>query len=714
MRVLNKTVSRRSEISEATEAVGRCVESLAKGHGASICPLICEELLLRLLKAGYAVEVAVRAHRLPFAAPYVELRARGPQDSLTPSAEKEEPDPIEREINQNILDQYQGQIEFRYRKGINRYRVYFEAREPDMAEEIYAFYQRPDAAARSARSPLAVLAHIAGTHRGRVALSFVLQSVKHLAALMIPVFAANMIEAMTLHKGLLSPAILWNILASVTALAVNLICASLYNSVYQRFTRSVETGFKMAIVQKLQTLSMKYHAHAQSGAVLSKLISDVQFIKMLIYEHLITLTFLFWDILFVIAASLAKCPVMLLFYLIAIPIAGLLIRRSMIPINERKVYFRKKTEGSNAAFKEMLSLGILTRSQGLQGTESRVLSSGLRGVQSAANRYDQAQLRLNNVGYGASQLSRLLCLCCALFLAERGLITIGAVVLFQSVFEMIIASVQRVLDAMPQITQGYDSLVSVNEILLERDVEKNGTKYLPTPIRGEIEFRDVAFGYEADKPLVLDGISFRVPAGKCAAFVGRSGTGKTTILNLLLGLYSKQRGQILIDGLDVDELDKNRYRRHIAVVPQNTVLFSGTLWDNLVYGLKYVTTAQVLDALRSVGLDGLLRALPDGLDSPVSEGGANLSGGQRQRVAIARALLREPQIVVFDEITSALDAESEQQVQEAVESLMGRCTMVMVAHRISTLRKADLIYRISEGRAVPYNSFEQVMADVGS
>ena len=134
------------------------------------------------------------------------------------------------------------------------------------------------------------------------------------------------------------------------------------------------------------------------------------------------------------------------------------------------------------------------------------------------------------------------------------------------------------------------------------------------------------------------------------------------------------------------------------MVPQQTVLFSGTLWDNLVYGLHYVSTDKMMDVIRRVGLEDLVASLPEGLNTRISESGGNLSGGQRQRVAIARALLRSPKIILLDEATSALDAESEHQVQEAVDAIMGNCTVVMVAHRLHTLRRADVICRIRNGR----------------
>ena len=414
-------------------------------------------------------------------------------------------------------------------------------------------------------------------------------------------------------------------------------------------------------------------------------------------------------VVFVIITAWVRFKPMLLFYIILVPAAILFIRRAAKPVLTSKATLRHHTESTNAAFKEMLDMDRLTRAQGMQKTEYNRIFSKVRLVQNAANYYDQLGVWVNNITYGGSQGFRLICLCFAAYLANRGYISVGTVVLFQSIFEMIISSVQKVLDEMPQIVQGYDSLISVNEILFERDVERNGTVQLPEPVQGAIEMRDVVFSYGADQPPVLDKVSLSIPAGSSAAFIGKSGAGKTTLMNLILGLYAKQSGEITIDGIDIDALDKNSFRRHVAVVPQNTVLFSGTLWDNLVYGLKYVSLERVMAVIRRVGLDDLLESLPDGLNSQIYEDGGNLSGGQRQRIAIARALLRDASIILFDEATSALDSDSERQVQSAIDAVMAECTVIMVAHRLNTLRKVDRIYRIEDGKATPCNSFEEII-----
>ena len=202
-------------------------------------------------------------------------------------------------------------------------------------------------------------------------------------------------------------------------------------------------------------------------------------------------------------------------------------------------------------------------------------------------------------------------------------------------------------------------------------------------------------------------------AGESIAFVGESGAGKSTILNLLIGFVPPANGKILIDGINMVNLDLNEYRHQIAVVPQNTILFSGTIVDNITYGLGNVPRQEVEEVIREVGLWELVEKLPQGLDTQLGEHGDKLSGGQRQRISIARALIRKPKIVVFDEATSALDSASEKKVQEATSRMMENCTTFLVAHRLSTIRNADRIVAMKEGRIVEVGTYEELMGKKG-
>ena len=699
-------VTKAAEIPRAAALAERCAASTK--DASPICPLICEELLLRLLNMGCR-EITVSLKGRLFR--YVEISAAGERADAFQPAPETEGDRIGAQLNDCLLEQYADHFTFRYRKGVNLYRIYAGKRdEMDLTEEIYGFYQA--AGPEKNQKPTAALRHIAGRHKGFVALSLSILLMRHFAALMLPVFVSNIINLVTETGVFFTWPVIANILMSVIALAVNLICFWLDSRCYRRFARAVEAGFRMALVQKLQVLSMKYHQGAKSGAVLSKLISDVQFIETLIYDRLVEVLVLCEDVLFIIVVALLKFPLMLAFYMAVVPAAVLLLRRFSGPLQDKRAAMRKQNEQVNAAIKEMLEMESLTRAHGLGRTEYRGILKRVRVAQRASVSYDRQTVGLNNVTFGGFQGLRLLSLCFAALLTAAGRIDVGTLVLFQSIFELIIGNVQRMLDAVPMIAQGYDSLKSVNEILYAGDVEQNGTQLLPSPARGEIQFRRVSFGYDPGKEPVLNDISFTVPAGGSAAFVGKSGEGKTTLLNLILGLYSVQRGEILIDGVNLDALEKAAYRRHIAVVPQHTALFSGTLWDNLVYGLGYVSAESVMDVIRRVGLQDLVASLPEGLHTQIQENGSNLSGGQRQRIAIARALLRNPKIILLDEATSALDADSERQAQAAIDAMMGRCTVVMVAHRLSTLRRADAVYRLDQGKLRRYENFDQVIRDM--
>ena len=693
-----------TDIAAAVALVERYAASMPNDSGSRVCPLVCEELLLRLLNMGCnEIDVSVKGR----AAGLVEISARGERADAAKTAG----DGIGVQINGCLLEQYADSFSYRYRNGVNRYTVSARKRDAvDLTGEIYDFYR--DADPQTPQKPTAVLWHIARNHKGFFAVSVCILLVRHLAALLLPVFVSNIINIVTdTGKFFVWPVCL-NLILSVVALVVNLICFWLDSRYYRRFTRAVEAGFRMALVQKLQVLSMKFHNETPSGVVLSKLVSDVQFIQMLIYDRFIEILLLCEDVIFIIVVALTTFPLMLVFYLVIVPAAVYLLRRFTRPLQDKRAGMRRQNEQVNAAVKEMLEMESLTRAHGLEKAEYRNILTKVRSAQRASVVYDRQTVSVNNITYGGFQGLRLLSLSFAALLTAAGHIDIGTLVLFQSIFDMIINNVQRLLDALPMITQGYDSLVSVGEILYAQDVEQNGTALLPAPVRGEIAFRHVSFGYEAGKPPVLKDISFEVPAGGSAAFVGKSGEGKTTLLNLILGLYSAQGGEIRIDGVNLDTLEKAAYRRNIAVVPQNTVLFSGTLWDNLVYGLRYVSTDRVMDVMRRVGLDDLVASLPEGLNTPILEGGGNLSGGQRQRVSIARALLRDPKIILLDEATSALDTASERQVQAAIDAMMGCCTVVMVAHRLGTLRRADTVYRIDDGKLHHYERFEDVTRDM--
>jgi subfamily B ATP-binding cassette protein MsbA len=239
--------------------------------------------------------------------------------------------------------------------------------------------------------------------------------------------------------------------------------------------------------------------------------------------------------------------------------------------------------------------------------------------------------------------------------------------------------------------------------------EKRGAPPLQ-PFRRQIEFRDVTFGYDDDARGILRGVSFGVQAGQMVAIVGRSGAGKTTLVNLLPRFYDVTGGSILLDGVDIRDVTLPSLRHEIGIVTQETILFDDTVASNIAYGVNRATPEEIEAAARAAHAHDFIVGLPQGYRSVIGERGQRLSGGQRQRLAIARALLKNAPILVLDEATSALDSEAELLVQEALANLMMNRTAIVIAHRLSTIRRADAIVVLERGRVAEIGRHDELLA----
>jgi subfamily B ATP-binding cassette protein MsbA len=233
-------------------------------------------------------------------------------------------------------------------------------------------------------------------------------------------------------------------------------------------------------------------------------------------------------------------------------------------------------------------------------------------------------------------------------------------------------------------------------------------------VEGQLSFHDVSFSYgDRDNQIVLTNIRLDVRAGEILAIVGPSGAGKSTLVTLIPRFFDPTEGSISLDGIDLRELHLDNLRSHIASVPQETQLFSGTIAENIRYGRSDATNQEVQEAAQAANAHDFINSFPQAYETIVGERGVKLSGGQRQRVAIARAILKNPRILILDEATSSLDNESEAQVQEALEHLMQGRTTFVIAHRLSTIRHADRIIVVDEGRIVQEGNHEQLLARSG-
>jgi subfamily B ATP-binding cassette protein MsbA len=260
-----------------------------------------------------------------------------------------------------------------------------------------------------------------------------------------------------------------------------------------------------------------------------------------------------------------------------------------------------------------------------------------------------------------------------------------------------------------RIQHGLAAADNIFKLLDEKTeiIEPEDPIRLPV-LRGALDFVNVSFCYQEGEP-VLKEINLRVKPGELIALVGPSGAGKTTLVNLVPRFYDPTVGRIYVDGTDLRAVELKTYRLQMGIVPQETILFTGTIQENIAYGRIEASFAEIEAAAKAANAHDFIRELPDGYRTMVGERGVTLSGGQRQRVAIARAILRDPKILILDEATSALDTASEGLVQEALYRLMKNRTTFVIAHRLSTIRNADRILAMQEGRIVESGSHEELM-----
>ncbi|UAB87709.1 ATP-binding cassette domain-containing protein [Ruegeria sp. SCSIO 43209] len=299
---------------------------------------------------------------------------------------------------------------------------------------------------------------------------------------------------------------------------------------------------------------------------------------------------------------------------------------------------------------------------------------------------------------------------------RNGVMTEGVLIQFVIYSIIMAGSVAALSEIWSELQRAAGATERLVELLNAEDTvnDPSQAKDLPVPVRGEIRFDDVTFHYPARPDVVaLDHLSLQIKPGETVAFVGPSGAGKTTVIQMIQRFYDPDAGQVSLDGLDLRELNRDDFRQHIALVPQDPVIFAASARENIRFGRLDASDAEVESAARAAAAHEFISALPEGYDSFVGERGVMLSGGQKQRIAIARAILRDAPVLLLDEATSALDAESERAVQGAVDNMRAGRTTLIVAHRLATVKKADRIVVLEAGRIVAQGTHNDLVAQDG-
>lgn len=562
---------------------------------------------------------------------------------------------------------------------------------------------------RNEGNSLKILLSIYKGYYGKLFLSIVFFAIKHSPVWVLPIVTANIINIATERPDNAGMKILVNALFMSFFMIQNIFTNYLHTWLYAKTVRSVEQELRSSLVRKLQQLSISYHNEMQSGRLQSKIMRDVEQIETLSSQIFISVLSILLNIIVAFGVVIFKSLTVFLFFLATIPVAVLLMVSFKSRIKQYNSDFRKEMEETSVRVMEMVELIPVTRAHALEKQETSKIDHQLSNVAQKGLKLDMIQTYFSSISWVAFQLFQVLCLAFTGYLASRGSISVGEVVMYQTYFSSIVNQVSGIITLLPIISKGLESVNSVGDILLCHDVEDNRNKQKIQGLTGDITFDHVAFQYHDAESPVLKDVSFHIRPGETVAFVGGSGAGKTTILNLVIGFIKTTEGRILIDGLDLNTLNLQSYRSHIAVVPQQSILFSGTIRDNITYGMNHISDELMNQVIKAANLEELIASLPEGLDTQITEHGNSLSGGQRQRISIARAFVRNPRILILDEATSALDTISEKKIQEAIHNLVQNRTTLIVAHRLSTIRDADRIAVVGNGGIKEFGTYEELM-----
>jgi len=540
-------------------------------------------------------------------------------------------------------------------------------------------------------------------------LSLLLFCIKHSPVWIIPIVTSNIITIVTTPQEHSFNEIWINIIVGLVAVIQNLFTNVIFAKYFSKATRKVEVRIRGALVRKLQQLSIMYHKDMQMGKIQSKVLRDVESVLALANQLFMGVIPIILNTIVALTITLSKNFIIALFFLLTIPVAVFIVVIFRKPMRIKNADYRHDVEVMSTKLTDMVEMIPITRAHALEDVEIQNSDEHLNSVRKSGWELDLLNAKFGAASWVTMQVFQLACLFFTGWMAFGGKIDIGDVFLFQQYFSNIMNQVLGLVNIYPILTKGIESISSIGEILWAKDVEDYHNKKCLDKIKGEFKFEKIDFAYADSERHVLSGFDFEIKAGQCVAFVGESGAGKSTIINMIIGFCRPTGGKLYIDGQDSQDVNLRSFREHIAVVSQSAILFSGTIRDNITYGMTNYTDEQLWKVIDDANLRDVVEKMPYGLDTLIGEHGDKLSGGQRQRITIARALIRNPKVIILDEATSALDNASEKLVQSAIKNAAEGRTMLVVAHRLSTIKDANIIAFIKDGICVEQGTYDELM-----
>ncbi|MDH5357771.1 MAG: lipid A export permease/ATP-binding protein MsbA [Gammaproteobacteria bacterium] len=473
--------------------------------------------------------------------------------------------------------------------------------------------------------------------------------------------------------------------------------------------RNIIKNLRAEMFERLITLPTSFYDQNTSGKLMSKLLYDVEQVTTATTDSILILIRDSLTIIGLLAWMIYLNGLLSLIILLTVPLIGLLVYK----ISYRFRHISKGIQDSmgdvSHICNEIIEGQREVKTFGAQQYEIKRFDK----INQLNRRQRMKRVATEAISQPIIQLIAVLGLSGVIYLAtlpdmlEK--ISVGSFISFVTAMFMILTPLKRLTKVNSKLQAGIAAAHSIFSLLDEHPEQDTGTKTIGRT-QGDIVYKNVCFSYNPEKGTVLHDISFHAKPGQTIAFVGHSGSGKTTLVSLLARFYRLTSGQILIDGIDINDLALTDLRQQISLVNQQVVLFNDTVANNITYGQKqHISNEQIIAAAKAAHAWDFIERLPDGLATHIGQNGVLLSGGQRQRIAIARALLRDAPILVLDEATASLDTEAERHIQAALEALMKQRTTLVIAHRLSTIEKADQIIVMHNGQIIETGTHTELL-----
>jgi len=474
--------------------------------------------------------------------------------------------------------------------------------------------------------------------------------------------------------------------------------------------RNVIKNLRTEMFERMITLPARFYDQSTSGQLMSKVLYDVEQVANAATDAILTIVRDSLTILGLLAWMIYLNGYLSLIILTTVPIIGYIVYKISTRFRNISKNIQDSMGDVGHICNEIIDGQREVKTFGSQAYENERFEK----VNKQNRQQRMKKIATEAISQPLIQLITVLGLAIVIHLATvpemLEQISVGSFISFVTAMFMILTPLKRLTKVNSKLQAGIAASQSVFTLLDQQPELDSGTKAI-AHAKGEIEYRNVNFSYDADKGVVLNNISLHVKPGQTVAFVGHSGSGKTTLVSLLARFYQVNSGSISIDGIDINELRLSNLRQHLSLVNQQVILFNDTVANNIAYGhQEHIPNERIIEAAKAAHAWDFIERLPQGLATQVGQNGVLLSGGQRQRIAIARALLRDAPILVLDEATASLDTEAERHIQAALETLMQQRTTLVIAHRLSTIEKAEQIIVMHQGDIIETGTHAELIA----